>query len=98
MKSKVYRYLSILAFALTITMLVFASPLMAINAAANTLQVTPPPVDPDPPVVIIPDTGEENRFVLDNWVLWVILGIILLVVLVALIMRAGASGTHHHHE
>jgi hypothetical protein len=57
----------------------------------------PPVVDPDPPDVIIPETGNQTNIFVDNWLLFVILGMILLVLLVALVARGGGS-THHHHE
>lgn len=79
-----------LAFAFTV--------LVSPAAALGIFQEEPPIVDPDPPDVIIPDTGDQTNIFIDNWLLFIILGIILLVLLVALVARGGGSTHHHHHE
>jgi surface polysaccharide O-acyltransferase-like enzyme len=91
---KIFRYITFTILSLTVLFLMMASPALAFSPmAAGLFQVTPPPVDDDP-IVIIPETGEQTNIFLDNWFLFAILGIILLVLLVALVARGGT--THHH--
>jgi hypothetical protein len=83
-------------FTFAIAFAVVISPAAALGGLQ---EVTPPVVDPDPPDVIIPDTvGDQTNIFIDNWLLFVILGIILIVLLVALVARGGGETTHHHHE
>jgi hypothetical protein len=96
---KILRSLMIFAVGLAVFSLMFASPVGLVTAAAGVIQEPGDPVDPpDDPVIVVPDTGEDTNIFIDNWLLWVILGIVLLVLLVALLARGGAGGTHHHHE
>jgi hypothetical protein len=83
------------SFTLALMFMVVVSP----AAALGIFQDDPvPPVDPDPPDIIIPDTGDQTNIFVDNWLLFVILGLIVLVLLVALVARGGGSTHHHHHE
>jgi hypothetical protein len=82
-------------FTLAFAFMVIVSPAAALGGLQ---EVTPPVVDPDPPTVIIPETGgDTTNIFIDNWLLFLILGIILIVLLVALVARGGGT-THHHHE
>jgi hypothetical protein len=95
-KQELLRSLMVFVFGLTVFSLMVASPLGMLTAAAGAMQEPGDPIDPpDDPIIIVPDTGEDTNIFVDNWLVWVILGIVLLVLLVALLAR-GSGGTHHH--
>ena len=79
--------------------LLFAvSPVMTASAAMPAFQTEPgqdpptdpvqppPPVDEDP-VIVIPETGEQQQTVDASWIIWLVIGIVVMIMLVALLAR-----------
>jgi hypothetical protein len=69
----------------------------------NVLQVTPgapgddPILDPDPDIVIVPETGQQQETTFPSWVIWLVL-IIAVIALVAALAGRGRTTIVHHDD
>jgi hypothetical protein len=69
------------------------SPVMTASAALPAFQTDPgqdpptDPVQPPDPVIVIPETGEQQQTVDASWIIWLVIGIVVIILLVALLAR-----------